>query len=143
MEMDIEAISREVLEKEKERKKIYQQKVDPLFSPEQLDVNKVITLGSVPFDEFTQMIGEKAAKNNWSKRTEEEVIAGTQEAIEMASYYTGGDRGLSEDQVETILDMEEAYDKILELDRKAEDENKNKRDFMIKDFMRKDFLENA
>ena len=145
MEMDIEAISQEVLEKEKERRKLYQQKVYPLLSPspDPSNLNNVISPSSkklVPFDDFTEMINEKA---NWSNRTKDEVIAGTEEAVQMGSNYTWWDRRLSEDQVETILDMEEAVDKILEIDKKAEDENRNTRDFMSKNFMSKKFLENA
>ena len=60
----------------------------------------------------------------------------------MASHYTGGDTAVSEEQIDTILDMEEAYSKILQIsvDKKAEDENQNN---PISGFMNKNFLENA
>ena len=128
MEMDIDAISLEVLEKEKARNKLYQQKVNPLFGEGIKDANiKVTTSESlVSFNEFSEMTRRRAAENNWSFGAEV-AIASTRETLDMASHYTGGDRGLSEDQVDTILDMEETYGKILEIDKNAEDENKNTR----------------
>lgn len=43
----------------------------------------------------------------------------------MASHYNDGDTGLSEEQIDTFVDMEEAYDRILEISVEAEDENQN------------------
>ena len=126
--MEIDAISLEVLEKEKARNKLFEQKVNPLFGDGIKDDNIKVTTSETlaSFDEFSEMTRRRAAENNWSFGAEV-AIASTREALDMASHYTGADLGLSEDQVDTILDMEETYGKILELDRKAEDENKNTR----------------
>lgn len=142
MEMDIDAIRQEVLEKEKERKKLYQQKVYPLFYNVKNDEKIRNSENSETLYDFTERIRGKAVEKNWSMKRADEVIAGTQEAAEMASHYTGGETGVSEEQGDIILDMEEAYDKILEIsaDEKAEDENKNNQ---IRGFMNKEYLENA
>ena len=139
MEMDIDSISQEVLEKEKKRKTLYEQKVDPLFV--NVRNEQMIPSSTESLLQFTGRIRVEALEKKWSVDRTEGVIAGTQEAAGRNAYYGGG-MGVSEEQINTILDMEEAHDKIqkISVDEKAEDENKNN---FINGFMKKGFLENA
>ena len=88
------------------------------------------------------MIKEKAMEKGWSAIKTHEVIAGTEEAVAMNSIYTD-DTGLSDEQLDIILDMEEAHDKILKMsdDQKVQDANQNK--MIMKEFRDPEFLENA
>ena len=120
VEMDVEAISQEVLEKEWETRLLYWQEVDPVFG-EGIDYISTPSSGTLLNQkEFIKKIREKAVEKNWPEDRTEEAIAGFLESAQMDSHYSDGVVGVSKEKGDIILDMEDAYNRIVL------DENENR-----------------
>ena len=140
MEMDIEAISKKLLERELERKKMYfenQNRTRDYYPQSQNSSGKLL-----PCEEVSCLMKQKAQLNNWSIERTAEAVVGIQEAASLTAHYRGDTR-LSEEQAETILDMEDAYGKIVELSVNTNVEDEDNTNNNKSGFMSSEFLQNA
>ena len=85
---------------------------------------------------------QKAQLNNWTIERTAEAVVGIQEAASLTAHYRGDTR-LSEEQAETILDMEDAYGKIVELSVNTNEEDEDNTNNNKSGFMSSEFLQNA
>ena len=71
------------------------------------------------YDSDTVIRMMKRNKQKYKRKLKEtaEAVVGIREAINLSSRYTGGKETMSEEQVQTIIDMENAYAKILEVSK--------------------------
>ena len=71
------------------------------------------------YDSETVVTMMKKNKQNDKRKVKEtaKAIDGIREAINLSSRYTGGKETMSEEQVQTIIDIENAYAKILEVSK--------------------------
>lgn len=129
MEMDIDAIGEKLLERELERKSLFQSKAFQNVEPDN-QRPQTSSENLLPCSVVTQMMKKKGQANNWTAKRTAQAVVGIKGASSHGSLHLGGDERMSEEQVETILDVEEAYGKILELSH-----NNN-------EYLEPDFLEN-
>ena len=118
MEMDIDAIGEKLLERELARKSLFQSKAFQNVEPDNQRPHTSSQYSSenlLPCSVVTQMMKKKGQANNWTAKRTAQAVVGVKEAASHGSLHLGGDERMSEEQVGTILDIEEAYGKILEL----------------------------
>ena len=105
-----------LLERERKRRKLY---METVFINDMPEINPSST--NYPEEELynseTVITMMKKNKQNDKRKVKEtaEAVVGIREAINLSTRYTGGKETMSEEQVQTIIDIENAYAKILEV----------------------------